>query len=83
MWQNECLNLRLLRSYSNASFHCLSQPQTSPEISYQLQATLKFSQQEVLKGIYFENGIIVGSSTNDPREIDLHFIWSMISWSSL
>src|SRR5216683_756654 len=29
---------------------------------------LKFSQQKVLKGIYFENGIIVGSSTNDPRE---------------
>jgi hypothetical protein len=29
---------------------------------------LKFSQQKVRKGIYFENGIIVGSSTNDPRE---------------
>jgi hypothetical protein len=29
---------------------------------------LKFSHQKVLKGIYFENGIIVGSSTNDPRE---------------
>jgi hypothetical protein len=29
---------------------------------------LKFSQQKVLKGIYFENGIIVGSSTNDPKE---------------
>jgi len=29
---------------------------------------LQFSQQKVLKGIYFENGIIVGSSTNDPRE---------------
>jgi len=29
---------------------------------------LRFSQQKVLKGIYFENGIIVGSSTNDPRE---------------
>jgi len=29
---------------------------------------LKFSHQKVLKGIYFENGIIVGSSTNDPKE---------------
>jgi hypothetical protein len=29
---------------------------------------LKFSQQKVVKGIYFENGIIVGSSTNDPKE---------------
>ncbi len=29
---------------------------------------LKFSHQKVRKGIYFENGIIVGSSTNDPRE---------------
>src|SRR6267143_1098020 len=29
---------------------------------------LQFSHQKVLKGIYFENGIIVGSSTNDPRE---------------
>jgi hypothetical protein len=29
---------------------------------------LKFSQQKVRKGIYFENGIIVGSSTNDPQE---------------
>ncbi len=29
---------------------------------------LKFSHQKVLKGIYVENGIIVGSSTNDPQE---------------
>src|SRR6266550_4168800 len=29
---------------------------------------LKFSQQKVRKGIYFENGIIVGSNTNDPQE---------------
>jgi hypothetical protein len=29
---------------------------------------LKFSHQKVLKGIYIENGIIVGSSTNDPKE---------------
>jgi hypothetical protein len=29
---------------------------------------LKFSHQKVLKGIYFEEGIIVGSSTNDPKE---------------
>src|SRR6266576_6713213 len=29
---------------------------------------LKFSQQKVRKGIYFENGIIVVSSTNDPPE---------------
>jgi len=29
---------------------------------------LNFSHQKVLKGIYFENGIIVGSSTNDPKE---------------
>jgi hypothetical protein len=30
--------------------------------------SLKFSHQKVLKGIHFENGIIVGSSTNDPSE---------------
>ena len=29
---------------------------------------LKFSHAKVVKGIYFENGVIVGSSTNDPRE---------------
>lgn len=29
---------------------------------------LKFSSGKVVKGIYFENGTIVGSSTNDPRE---------------
>ncbi|HZI88574.1 MAG TPA: DUF4388 domain-containing protein [Pyrinomonadaceae bacterium] len=29
---------------------------------------LKFSTVKVVKGIYFENGVIVGSSTNDPRE---------------
>jgi hypothetical protein len=29
---------------------------------------LKFSHGKVVKGIYFENGTIVGSSTNDPRE---------------
>src|SRR6266446_2316263 len=29
---------------------------------------LKFSHAKVVKGIYFENGIIVGSSTNDPSE---------------
>ena len=29
---------------------------------------LKFSHQKVFKGIYVENGIIVGSSTNDPQE---------------
>ena len=29
---------------------------------------LKFSHAKVVKGIYFENGIIVGSSTNDPGE---------------
>jgi hypothetical protein len=29
---------------------------------------LKFSHGKVVKGIYFENGVIVGSSTNDPRE---------------
>jgi hypothetical protein len=29
---------------------------------------LKFSHQKVLKGIYFENGVVVGSSTNDPKE---------------
>ncbi len=29
---------------------------------------LKFSHSKVVKGIYFENGVIVGSSTNDPRE---------------
>jgi len=30
--------------------------------------TLKFSHAKVVKGIYFEDGIIVGSSTNDPKE---------------
>ncbi len=30
--------------------------------------TLKFSHNKVVKGIYFENGAIVGSSTNDPKE---------------
>jgi hypothetical protein len=30
--------------------------------------TLAFSHGKVVKGIYFENGLIVGSSTNDPRE---------------
>ncbi|HZE72588.1 MAG TPA: DUF4388 domain-containing protein [Pyrinomonadaceae bacterium] len=30
--------------------------------------TLKFSHHKVLKGIYFENGVIVGSTTNDPKE---------------
>jgi uncharacterized protein DUF4388 len=29
---------------------------------------LKFSHGKVLKGIYFENGTIIGSNTNDPRE---------------
>ncbi len=29
---------------------------------------LKFSHGKVVKGIYFENGTIIGSSTNDPRE---------------
>src|SRR5688572_16060771 len=29
---------------------------------------LKFSHAKVVKGIYFENGIIVGSSTTDPGE---------------
>src|ERR1051325_9221999 len=29
---------------------------------------LKTSRAKVLKGIYFENGTIVGSSTNDPKE---------------
>jgi hypothetical protein len=29
---------------------------------------LKFSHGKVAKGIYFESGVIVGSSTNDPRE---------------
>lgn len=29
---------------------------------------LKLSHGKVVKGVYFENGIIVGSSTNDPRE---------------
>ena len=29
---------------------------------------LKFSHGKVIKGIYFEDGIIVGSSTNDPTE---------------
>ena len=30
--------------------------------------TLAFSHGKVVKGIYFEDGVIVGSSTNDPRE---------------
>ncbi len=30
--------------------------------------TLKFNHGKVVKGIYFENGLIVGSSTNDPTE---------------
>ena len=30
--------------------------------------TLAFSHGKVVKGIYFENGVIVGSTTNDPRE---------------
>jgi len=30
--------------------------------------TLAFSHGKVVKGIYFENGVIIGSSTNDPRE---------------
>lgn len=30
--------------------------------------TLKFTHGKVVKGIYFENGFIVGSSTNDPTE---------------
>jgi hypothetical protein len=30
--------------------------------------TLKFSHAKVVKGIFFENGVIVGSSTNDPKE---------------
>ena len=29
---------------------------------------LNFTQGKVVKGIYFEEGVIVGSSTNDPRE---------------
>lgn len=29
---------------------------------------LKITHGKVLKGIYFENGVIVGSSTNDPKE---------------
>lgn len=29
---------------------------------------LKFTHAKVVKGIYFENGVIVGSTTNDPRE---------------
>ena len=29
---------------------------------------LNFTHGKVVKGIYFENGVIVGSSTNDPRE---------------
>ena len=29
---------------------------------------LKFTHGKVAKGIYFENGFIVGSSTNDPTE---------------
>lgn len=29
---------------------------------------LKFSQGKVVKGIYFEDGTIIGSGTNDPRE---------------
>jgi hypothetical protein len=34
----------------------------------QKTGTLKFTHAKVVKGIYFENGIIVGSSTNDPKE---------------
>ncbi len=30
--------------------------------------TLKFNHGKVVKGIFFENGVIVGSSTNDPKE---------------
>src|SRR6266496_6036013 len=30
--------------------------------------TLKFSHNKVVKGIYFENGAIVGSTSNDPKE---------------
>ena len=30
--------------------------------------SLKFTHGKVNKGIYFENGFIVGSSTNDPSE---------------
>lgn len=30
--------------------------------------TLKFSRGNILKQIYFENGLIVGSQTNDPKE---------------
>lgn len=30
--------------------------------------TLKFSRGKILKQIYFENGLIVGSQTNDPKE---------------
>src|SRR5262245_29721675 len=30
--------------------------------------TLKLSHHKVAKGIFFENGVIVGSSTNDPKE---------------
>ena len=29
---------------------------------------LKFSHGKVVKGIYFESGVIIGSSTNDPKE---------------
>src|SRR5256885_17178401 len=30
--------------------------------------TLKFSRGKIIKQIYFENGIIVGSHSNDPKE---------------
>src|SRR6266446_4862433 len=30
--------------------------------------TLKFAQGKIIKQIYFENGLIVGSQTNDPKE---------------
>jgi hypothetical protein len=30
--------------------------------------TLKFARGKVIKQIYFENGLIVGSQTNDPKE---------------
>jgi len=37
---------------------------------WQLQkdGTLKFARGKVTKQIYFENGIIVGSHSNDPKE---------------
>src|SRR5438128_11481059 len=30
--------------------------------------TLKFSRGEIIKQIHFENGVIVGSTSNDPKE---------------